>query len=156
MDLKTDYRSGFTLIEVLVAISISLLIISVSFSVFSSFNRDRAMDVGRENIVSMLKIARSNTLASKDDDVYGIHFASSTVTLFKGSNYVSSDSNNIVHTFPRFIEISVIDLIGGGSDVIFNRLTGETNQYGTTTLRLISNPTVTIDITIKNTGLSEF
>lgn len=148
-------KYGFTLMEILLVIAISLLLLGTTLSVFFSFSKSRAIDVASERIIDTLRIARSHTLASKDESTYGVHFASSTITLFKGSSFSSVDPNNIVYTFPRFVELSVIDLVGGGNDVIFQRLTGETDEFGTTTLQLISDPTTTATVFIRNTGLSE-
>ncbi len=87
---------GFTLMEILIVIAISLLLLSVTLSVFLSFSKSRAIDVASGRIIDTLRIARSNTLASKDESVYGVHFASSTITLFKGGSFSSVDSNNVV------------------------------------------------------------
>jgi len=44
-------------------------------------------------------------------------------------------------------------LAGGGVDVIFQRLTGETVQSGTVTMALVASTTRTKTVTIYGTGL---
>ncbi len=147
---------GFTIVEIMIVIAMLVLTVSVAVFIFSSFRKNNALNIGQEKIVNLLKIARSNTIASKEGDVYGVHLTQTTATLFKGRVYADLDPNNSTYTLSGFIEISNIDLVGGGNDIIFDKLTGETSQSGTTTIRLISDTTETKDIFIRKTGLSEF
>ena len=149
-------RDGFTLIEVLIVIIISGFLVVGSLAVFSNFNDKKAFEVSTQGVVNLLKDAKSNTLASKDSTVYGVHFETSRAVFFKGSTFSDPDPFNRIYTMPADIELSSIIINGGGSDIVFDRLTGETQQFGTTTISRISDPSVTIDIVVGATGVVEY
>lgn len=146
---------GFTLLEILIVLAISLSLVSVFSSIYLSFNKHVAFDAGAQVTVNFLKEARSLTLASRNADVYGVHFEATRIVLFTGSTFSEPDPNNREYKFKSDIQLTTINLTGGGSDVVFDRLTGETAQFGTTTLSRISNPGTTKDIVIKETGIVE-
>ncbi len=83
---------------------------------------------------------------------YGVHFTDSKVTLFAGSSYVPDDTNNRDFTVNASDSTLSVNLTGGGSDVIFQKLSGETVDDGTVTL---SSTLRTKTVTIYKTGLIE-
>lgn len=146
-------KKGFTLVEFLIVtfiIGILFAIISVSLG---SFRNSKALQIGEEQILSLLNEGKENTLAAKDSYTYGIHFESDSVTLFRGISYSSSDLANKRIDIDNAIEISNISLIGGGQDVLFQKLTGKTNQNGTILIRLKSDNSKTKTITIETSGV---
>ncbi len=151
---RKNKKSGFTLIEILVVLAIVGLISIFIFTSLNNYKKFQALDKDKETIVQILRQARSQTLSSRNASQYGAHIASSTVTLFTGTTYSSSSASNQVFLLQASDNIMTISLNGGGSDVVFTRLTGETNQYGTIT---ISSPTTskTKTVTIYKTGLVE-
>lgn len=154
MNNPRTLQKGFTLIEVLIVISIMAIISMILVSSFSLFNKSQALDKDADLIVESLEEARSKTLASHNASQYGVYFASTTITIFTGTTYSSSSSTN--RDFPLTLTDRVlsISLFGGGNNVVFNRLTGETGQYGTV---VISSPTTsrTRTVTIHKTGVIE-
>ena len=76
------------------------------------------------------------------------------VVLFKGAGYSSGAQDNISLTLNEEVKISAIALTGGGSDVVFKKLTGATTQNGTVTLASIRDGTKTKVITIEATGIA--
>ncbi len=93
------------------------------------------------------------TLASKNANQFGVHLESSQVTLFEGNTFVPGNSSNVVNLLNKRVNINSINLAGGGVDVIFQRLTGETVQSGTVTMALVASTTRTKTVTIYGTGL---
>lgn len=147
--------SGFTFIEVLIIIAvIGILSVSV-FSVYREFNNSRSLEVSVQNVASLLKEARSLTLSSKDDSVYGVHLEEDRAVLFKGTTYSTSSADNVEYIVSGLVT-ATSTLTGGGNDVVFERLTGETTTFGTTTLWLTSDASSTKNIIIKETGIIEF
>jgi prepilin-type N-terminal cleavage/methylation domain-containing protein len=148
-------NKGFTLIEMLLAIV--LLGIAVTFVVlsFGKLNAEQALDTSVESAVSVFSEARSMTLSSVNDSQYGVHLESAQVVLFKGSSYSSSDSANVPTTLNSQVALRNITLSGGGSDVVFNRLTGATAKTGTFELYLKSATTTYKTLTVGATGLVE-
>lgn len=149
-------KSGFSAIELIIVIGI-LSLLSVGFlSAYRAFNEKRSLEVGAENVASLLKQAHSLTLSSKNDDVYGVHLETARAVLFKGSVFVEPNPDNVEYIMPPLVLITQIMLMGSSSNVVFERLSGETSQYGTTTLSLTTNASSTKNIIINQTGLIEF
>ena len=147
-------NGGITLVEVLVSISISVFILAGAVGTYIFFKNIRNTEAlnNAGNIAKFrLEEARSLTLSSKDSSVYGVHFETSAVVLFKGNTYVAGASTNDVSSLGPYATIST-SLNGGGSDVVFSRLTGETTQNGTITAAEVADPTKTITITLSQTG----
>jgi len=144
---------GFTLLELVIVIAVILILFFIIFSAFSGFNRNYALDTEAQRVASILDEARSLTLASKGDTNYGVHFESSQVVLFTGDTYSAMDPSNREESLTSSVTISDISLSGGGSDVVFARLTGALDKNGTVTLSLVSDPAMTRTITFELTGI---
>jgi prepilin-type N-terminal cleavage/methylation domain-containing protein len=145
-------NKGYTLLEIMIAVTIMVLLSGILFGVFVSLNNRQSLDSNTEMVKSVLERAQSMTLSSEGDTQYGVHLETSQVVLFKGTTYSASDPANIATTLDPRIAMSNIVLNGGGSDVIFNRLTGTTNQFGTTTLSLVASTTTQRKVIVSATG----
>ncbi len=130
---------GFTLVEILVTISIFALI--AAFSVFASFDyyRSYALRSERYNLVSLLQKARGQAQANINQQKHGIHFDSGGFTLFEGNAYVAGAPSN------AFFSSNGIVTHSGPSDIIFDQLTAGTSG-GNITLHDGTHPDVIISI----------
>ena len=146
---------GFTVLEILVAISIITLVVTIITISFSKLNSAQALDKSADLVASVLDEARSLTLSSKGDSQYGIYFEDSQVTLFKGTTYSPSDPANVATNLHALVGLRNITLSGGGTSVIFKRLTGNTAETGTVEVFLKDSPTTFRTITISATGIVE-
>ena len=124
-------RHGVTLIELLVVIGILLLLYSIMVSALRTTNASAALDTETLKVSMELKESRSLTLSSKNANQFGVHLASSSVTIFEGALFVAGSATNTVMLLNPQTQISSIALSGGGSDVVFERLTGKTSTGGT-------------------------
>jgi hypothetical protein len=145
---------GFTFLETIISLGIILLLIVIIFVSLSSFRKTQELNNAVEETISLINLTRSKTLFSENSSQYGIHFESSRIILFKGTAFSGSSPDNEVSLMPELIEISTINLNGGGSDLIFQRLNGKTDNYGTIVLRIKSDVTRTKTIEIKSTGIA--
>lgn len=143
---------GFTLIEILIVIGILLIVLFIGLSTLPAFNKKVELDTFTENIISSLSLSRAKTLSSKDEARYGVHFEQNKIVLFKGTDYASGSDYKVIIA-PASVEVGSITLNGGTSDVVFKRLTGETDGYGTITTRLKSGTQDTKTIVIEKTGV---
>lgn len=141
--------------ELLISTAILLLLAALTYQAFQSTNSHKALDTGALKVLTELRNARSLTLSSKHAQPWGVHIASSSVTLFQGGVYDAATTTNVVTALNSFVTISSTILAGGGSDVIFERLTGETAHFGTITLSLIASSTMKRTITVYETGVVE-
>lgn len=146
---------GFTVIEVLIVIAITGILATITFTTFTNVYRTHALDKTRTTAISILEQARSNSMASKNSQRFGVHFATTTITLFQGNSYTAGSSTNSVFTVSPYVLLSDIDLNGGGNEVVFGRLIGTTTHYGTLTYTLSTDTSKTKTITVYATGIIE-
>ena len=78
--------------------------------------------------------ARSKTLSSEGLSQWGVHLSGDAIALFKGVTYNPADAATRVRGLPSTVLLTWN--VGGGSDVVFDRLTGATSQPGTLALTL--------------------
>ena len=98
----------------------------------SVFKETQELNQSIEEALGFLKEARVKTLASEEAQQYGVHFEEGRFILFGGASYNPASTTSSFF-MPSSIRISNINLAGGGSDVVFERLTGKTTQPGVIT-----------------------
>ena len=153
---RLNSQIGMTIIEIIIGISIIVVLATLSFQVFNVFIKRQALDKNAQQIASQIKEARSATLASRDDSAYGVHITATRTVMFKGVTFAETDPYNREFGLNGRVQITTISLNGGGVDILFDRLKGTTNQYGSITLSLVSSTTITKVISIGETGIVEF
>lgn len=146
---------GITLLEILIALAITMILTAITLTAMRSIAISKALDGETAKIVAEIRRARSLTLASKYAQQYGIRIESSRITLFEGSTYSASSATNTPTSLNPSVRISSWSLAGGGSDIIFSRLTGEAAAYGTLTLSRSASSTDTRTIRVYQTGTVE-
>ena len=148
-------NQGFTLIEILIVIIILGVVTSIVGLSFAKLNSKQALDKSTNLTAAILNEARSMTLSSIDASQYGVNLAASQVVLFKGSSYSVSDPNNMVTPLNSEVGIRSVTIAGGGTSVVFKRLTGRTDQTGTLEVYLLNEPSTFRTVTISATGIAE-
>lgn len=148
-------KHGFTVIETLVVVAIIALTVTIIAISFSKLNASQALDKSATLITSTLDEARSLTLSSKDDSQYGVYLEASRIVLFRGTTYSSSDPANVITNLHPLVGLRNITLSGGGTSVVFKRLTGDTLEAGTMEVFLNASPETFRTITISSTGIAE-
>src|SRR4051812_20402731 len=108
------HKKGFTLLELIIVFAIIALLSAILIGALVSTNTSQALDKDTQTTVTVLEEARSKTLASADASRYGVHVASSSLTVFKGSAYNSADLNNQVIFLNPLTIISTVSVTGGG------------------------------------------
>lgn len=148
-------KKGFSINEVIIVIAIMAVLFSSVFIAFSRLNREKSLERSVSEILSVLEEARAMTLASKNNSPYGVHFQTDKVVLFMGYTFIQGDPNNKDIGLTSDVTISNIALSGGGNDIVFKRLSGETEQDGIITISLTSDPLKLKTISIQKTGIVE-
>jgi len=133
-------KGGFTLIEVLVVLGILIVVFLLSINVLSSLYKKTELDAAKDNILTSLKMAKNRTLASEQSTKYGIYFDTISdpdrYIFFQGLNYASRNiAFDEIYDLPKTVEISSIILEGSNNEIIFNRLDGNTSNYGNIVIR---------------------
>ncbi|MFZ2522787.1 MAG: type II secretion system protein [Minisyncoccia bacterium] len=150
--LNSKKNLGLTLVELLVVISILAILGLVILTSFIGFRSNQSLQKDAELVVELLNQARNQTISSKNLSQYGVNFSTSTATVFTGSVYSALASDNEVHNLLSASNSISVSLNGGSSSVVFERLSGGTNQNGTITLTS-SGLSGTKTVTIYSTGV---
>lgn len=145
-------NKGFTLMELIMVIVIFTIIMSVSFYFFSGFGKKEALEKDVAGLTSFLRDARLLAVASKNASAFGIHLQNDKAVLFEGNSYVVGGANEKILLFSPEIYLYGYSLNNGGADIIFDRLNGNTSNFGAVTLSLKDNSASTT-ITILKTGV---
>jgi prepilin-type N-terminal cleavage/methylation domain-containing protein len=141
-------QRGFSLPEVLIAISIFGALSALSFVAFSSFSKRDALSSSTKAIVLTLRDARTKTMASVGDSRYGVSFSSDRYTLFKGDSFSGSSPSNQVSLLSSLVRAS-----SSRQDFIFERVTGNVSSSGTIEVYLASDPARKNTVQVHGTGL---
>lgn len=145
---------GFSFIELVIVIGILTIISGVAILFLRSLVIQTDLSGNAKNIISTLNLAKSKTVSSEGASQWGAHFEADKFAIFKGATYNAGDANTKIYNLPTALEISTISLNGGGNNVLFTRITGQTSNYGTVTIREKAQITNLININIENSGQS--
>ena len=129
----THVKRSFTLVELLVVIGIIWALAGVSAPFLSTFLGSKQLATTTDKIVRTLRKAQNYTLSGKEDDVWGVHYESGLLVLFKGSTYPPGGTSfDEKFNLPRTVEIN------GWADVYFQKLRGKPSQTPTITIKLLN------------------
>jgi len=154
------YNFGFSLVELIVVIAILFALGAVAIATFFLLQKNVDLNDNTEEVISILKVAQSQTLASQGDSQYGVYFDNAVwpnrYVLFKGADFASRDvSSDKVYLLPDTVEFYDVNL-NGGSEIIFNKLIGSTDNWGNISLRLKNDISQNKIIYIANSGAVGF
>lgn len=146
-------KNGFSLIEVIIGVSLLALVASAGWFSFSSYAARRELESGTARVAALLSEARSKTLAGENSSAYGVHFETDRAVLFRAPTYSGGNTDNKTELMPRRVTISTVSF--SGSEVVFKRLTGAANAAGSVTLSVRGNPSVSRTISVNTLGTIE-
>lgn len=144
---------GFTIFEVLISIAIIVIIGSISVSVFSRLSNSTSLDKDAHIVLSYIEKARAMAINSVDAVEHGVKFDTNSVKIFSGTAYNVSNIETD-YNLPGSATISAINLSPAGSEVFFEKLTGNASATGTITVLSSKNGSTKV-INIYGTGLAE-
>lgn len=138
-------NAGFTIVEVIIAITIIVILGSVGLWLSMDAYRGYTYRSERSNLVSALYKARIASMTNINEVKHGVHIDSiaKTYTIFQGNDYASRDQS-----FDQVIYPSGPVSFSGMADVIFDQLSGNTTA-GTLTITDSIRTTV---ISVNNEG----
>jgi prepilin-type N-terminal cleavage/methylation domain-containing protein len=152
--MNIKYSQGISLIEVVIVIAIVVIIASFAVPALSGFRNQQALRNITEDVVSLLRQARSDTIGSLNATNYGVYIEADRATYFPGAVFSADNPANKIVVFNRTVSTGTVSLQGGGRTIIFDRPTGDTATYGTIVLKSTTNPAQQKTITITNTGIA--
>jgi len=128
-------KKGITFIELLTTISILIILAVMGLSAFFSFQKKADFSKDFLQIKESLKLAQSRALSSEGDSKWGVYFASSQYTIFKGSDYASRDVLFDESFLLQKAEIITADF-QGEREVVFKKVSGAPDNEGKILLEL--------------------
>lgn len=150
---QNQKNKGFNTLEILFVIGIMAILFFIAVSAFSNMKDKEVLRVETERTIAILEEAKSQTVSALNGSSYGVHFESDSMTLFEGTTYSVSDPDNDISTLNDDVVISDISITGGGSDVIFNKITNDTDTDGSITFSLVNDSGKTELVTILSSGI---
>lgn len=139
-----ENKRGFTLVEVLLSISIITVLVGLSLPVYASFHNRNDLDLTAQTIAEALRRGQTYSRGSSGDSQWGVHVSSASAVLFKGTSYASRDVS-----YDETVIIPASMAPSGLTDVLFSRLSGYPNTTGSITLTSNTTDTRTISINAK-------
>lgn len=139
------------MIEIIVVVAIFLILGVLAVPGLRYFQSQTSLNDDTRTIINILRLGQNKTLASEGATNYGVHFENKSYVLFAGSTYLATTTNITYNLSPK-TEIFETNFNGGGQEIVFNRVTGTTNQYGTVKIRLTDSPSQTKTISVDETG----
>lgn len=128
------HNAGFTLIEIIIVLAITVSVFSFGFFVSLNSYQRYMMSSERDVIVTLLYRARSLAQNNIGGVAHGLYISDSNYVLFQGSYYDKNSSSNQIFDRSSNIQIS------GLTEVIFLPVTANVNNEGT--INITSNTNV--------------
>ena len=137
-----QHSTGFTLVEILVAVAIFGVIISLGLLMSMETLRGTTFRSERDTMVAVLQKARSRAMANINQSPWGVHYQMSdhTYTIFRGSAFAAGAPTN--------------EVVQGNKDasttpslynVVFTQLSGTTNPLSVIVEENSRNTTLSVN-----------
>jgi len=112
--------NGFTLIEILITVSLISILGFFLFSIGLNFYKSQQLETQAQEILQTLRRAQSKATSVELDSSFGVYFdnANKKYILFKGDSYSPGDPYN------EEFDLSAIITLSGLSEVVFLKLEG--------------------------------
>jgi len=141
---STSSISGFSLVEIIIAIGIFSLLLGVSSAFYNRFGSASQLEIATNTVVESLRSAQAKTMMVNSDTRWGVKIALAQVVIFKGSSYTTRDQS-----VDQIFSVSGSVIPSGLSEIIFTPVMGNPTAIGTITL---SNTAGTKNISINEKG----
>lgn len=120
--------AGFTFIELILVVAMVLVIGTMGTSLTARFMTQNAVANAQDQLIGDLRKAQMNAMAGKQNSNWGVHYASNTITLYKGNSIGEDTAFNETFSVPGGV------VIAGFTDINFTRVTGIPSSTPTITI----------------------
>ena len=146
--LRTSAR-GFSLIEMTLSVVILTIIFGMTAPLYRTFMVRNDTDIAVSTLVMNFRRAQTLAQITDGDSEWGVHIATGSILIFKGTNFSVRDQG-----FDEVTDISAGIAISGLNNVVFSKQTGMPQSTGTTTLTSVTNEIR--NITINQKGMVDY
>lgn len=122
-------QQGFTLLEVAISLGILAILGTLAFVSFRGTRTEEDLITTGQSIISVMRLAQARSLAGEGDSQWGVRLEPARYILFRGPSSSGATLTNI-YPLPGALTLTNIALIGGGQEVVFDRLEGTAAQSG--------------------------
>lgn len=155
---------GFTLIEIIISITILAAIGVASIAYLGGYRRSVSVDSEAEKITAYLRQAQNKAMSGEavsgqDPTNWGVHFvnpASGTAyyAIFRGSSYSADVSDETIYLSQQ---VQFSDPAASSTkDIVFQRITGRPTATTTIILRSVANANLTRTISVNSLGQASY
>ena len=139
---------GFTLIEVVVTISLMSVLLALGLILSMDVYRGTAFRSTRQVLLSALTTARGRALSNMYQSAHGVCYAPPNFIIFRGTSYsATSPYNETIEGNPAVILISAGNFFTCTSaGVVFSQLAATTSSTGAITVRESGHTDETVSI----------
>lgn len=140
---------GFTMIEILLSIACLTIIFAMSVPAYMMLQARNDLDIATITVAESYRRAQVESQSANGDSRWGVHIATGSILIYKGSSYGARD---VAFDEDTMMPASIV--VSGLNDVNFSKIYGLPNGTGTTTLTSVKNETR--NITINQKGIVDY
>lgn len=139
-------KNGFSMIEILLVLVLAALLFLGGITTYRLLYQKTDLNKSAQEVGQVISTMRLESIAARHGMKYGVHFENNSYSSF------SDNPSNVINNYnlPSNISITSINLANTTSDLIFDKLTGHTNNFGTIVLSY-NGQSVTISINSQGT-----
>lgn len=149
MSMASKKIRGFTLLEMMLSLSILGIIFAMTGPLYRVFMVRNDLDIVVSTMVQNIRRAQTLSQVADGDSEWGVHTATGSILLYKGSNYALRDE-----AFDENTEIPDNISVSGLVHITFEKKTGIPQSTGTTTFTSVTNETR--HVTINQKGMVDY
>jgi type II secretory pathway component PulJ len=148
---KNSNTHGFTLIEVLIIVSLTIILGTLTAIFYTRFLSQSNVSNVRDQLISEIRKAQFYSMMSRKSNTsgWGVHNGGSKITLFQGASYAGRNAG-----LDESISVASSITISGFTDIIYTRVTGLPTP-STATIVLTGPNNLTKQIQINGQGVSQ-
>lgn len=134
-------ENGFSLIEILLVISLMVIILSLATpNLFNPLGQEKVHSLANDITINLkdaqIKTMHSETLGQATTSELGVHVTANTYTIFRGTVFNPADTNNFSVNAPSGLTISpnlpCPSAPNDCNNIVFSKLSGEVQNFDQT------------------------
>lgn len=141
---KNNKIYGFTLLELLLSVSILAILVAITAPILIAFQRNNDIDLTADTLSQVLRRAQILSQAINNDDSWGVKIDNNNIILFKGNSFIGRNQN-YDETFSTSNSIT----FSGINEIIYNKFSGDTTGGSIIMTNTTENKNISINVNSK-------